>query len=120
MYGDPILLFGVVVAPVWFLAGVIVITSCAAEVAWDEETLRLTFAFSTRRVAWKDVQWCRTFAALPRRRGGMVLFVFLKYARSLESSGTSGWALVMLPGDAVSPPSATGTDRRPSRCGSGS
>jgi len=40
MYGDPILLFGVAVAPVWFLAGVIVITSCAAEVAWDEEALR--------------------------------------------------------------------------------
>ena len=100
-YREPILLLAIPVAPVWILAGVIVITSLAAEVGWDEDALRLTCAFGTRRVLWKDVQWHRTLAALPRRRGGVVLFALLKYTRHLGSAQTSGWAVVMLPGGRV-------------------
>ena len=101
-YREPILLLAIPVAPVWIFAGVIVITWLAAEVAWDGEALRLTYAFGTRRVFWKDVQWHRTLAALPRRRGGVVLFALVKYTRRLGSAQKSGWAVVMLPGDRVS------------------
>lgn len=101
-YREPILLLAIPVAPVWILAGVIVITSLAAEVAWDEEALRLTCAFGTRRVFWKDVQWHRTLAALSRRNGGVVLFALVKYTGRLDSAQKSGWAVVMLPGDRVS------------------
>jgi len=101
-YREPILLLAILVAPVWIIAGVIVITSLAAEVAWDEEALRLTCAFGTRRVFWKDVQRHRTLAALSRRRGGVVLFELVKYTRRLGSAQRSGWAVVMLPGNRVS------------------
>ena len=100
-YREPILLLAILVAPVWILAGVIVITSLATEVAWDEEALRLTCAFGTRRVFWKDVQWHRILAA-SSRQGGVVLFALVKYTRHLGSAQTSGWAVVMLPGDRVS------------------
>lgn len=100
-YREPILLLAIPMAPVWILAGVLVTTSFAAEVNWDEEALRLTCVFGTRRVFWKDVQWYRTLAALPRRCGGVTLFALLRYTRHLGSAQKSGWAVVMLPGDRV-------------------